>query len=139
MSEEKLEKLCEELRSFQTGNEETFEESLNDFLEEKTYIVVYRNNYDSAREFNNELINYIKQLKQENKELKEWKELHSGLILAKQNIKFCDENTQLKSVLKEIREYIKNTNFWGLYEDIPMSEVKYGDDILEIIDKGIGE
>lgn len=53
--------------------------------------------------------------------------------------KLQQENTHLKSVLKEIREYIKNTNFWGLYEDIPMSEVKYGDDILEIIDKGIGE
>lgn len=49
-----------------------------------------------------------------------------------------ERNEKLESVLKEIREYIKNTNFWGIYEDIPMSEVKYGDDILEIIDKGIG-
>ena len=30
-------------------------------------------------------------------------------------------------------EYINNTNFWGIYEDIPMKEVKYGDELLEIL------
>ena len=48
-----------------------FEKSLNKFLEKETYIVAYRSNYDSAREFNNELINYIKELQQENADLKE--------------------------------------------------------------------
>ena len=30
-------------------------------------------------------------------------------------------------------EYIKTTNFWGLYEDTPMIDVKYGEDLLEIL------
>lgn len=50
---------------------EEFKNSLNKFLEKETYIVAYRSNYDSARQFNNELIDYIKQLQQENQQLKE--------------------------------------------------------------------
>ena len=45
-------------------NKEEFNKSLKDFLEQKTYIVAYRSNYDSARKFNNELINYIQSLQQ---------------------------------------------------------------------------
>lgn len=30
-------------------------------------------------------------------------------------------------------EYIKTTNFWGLYDDTPMEEVKYGEELLEIL------
>lgn len=50
---------------------EEFKNSLNKFLEKETYIVAYRSNYDSARQFNNELIDYIKDLQQENEELKD--------------------------------------------------------------------
>lgn len=50
---------------------EEFKESLNEFLNNKTYIVAYRSNYDSAREFNKDLILYIKQLQEENQKLKE--------------------------------------------------------------------
>jgi hypothetical protein len=58
--------------------------------------------------------------------------------------KLQQENTQLKSVLKEIREYINKCNFDNaeiLYDF--GSEYCYIDDfkehVLEIIDKGIGE
>lgn len=30
-------------------------------------------------------------------------------------------------------EYIETTNFWGLYDDTPMEEVKYGEELLEIL------
>ena len=50
------------------------------------------------------------------------------------------ENTQLKSVLKEIREYIEKHKF--AYEN-PLTRNIYNvsrcDEVLEIIDKGIGE
>lgn len=50
---------------------EEFKECLNEFLNNKTYIMVYRFNYNSAREFNKDLILYIKQLQKENRQLKE--------------------------------------------------------------------
>ena len=50
---------------------EEFKECLNEFLNNKTYIVAYRSNYDSAREFNKDLILYIKNLQEENQSLKE--------------------------------------------------------------------
>lgn len=45
------------------------------------------------------------------------------------------ENTQLKSVLKEIREYIKDKQ--KIQYKFALSHIEC-DDILEIIDKGIG-
>jgi len=59
-----------------------------------------------------------------------------------ENIKLGEENTKLKSVLKEIREYIKEhisyeKNSDGIGEPyLGGYEIR---DLLEIIDKGIGE
>ena len=56
----------------------------------------------------------------------------------KYNVEIVDlqqENTQLKSVLKEIREYIVN-NYDFYYGDELYDQYQK---ILEIIDKGIGE
>ena len=64
---------------------EEFKNSLNKFLEKETYIVAYRSNYDSARQFNNELIDYIKQLQQELTDYKERNE--KAIEYNKQNIK----------------------------------------------------
>ena len=68
--------------------------------------------------------------------------------------KLQQENTQLKSVLKEIREYIDNYDVFKEFsfplmkraeENQVKSSIKYEfdksikKDLLEIIDKGIGE
>ena len=43
---------------------------------------------------------------------------------------------QLQQRIDKAIEYIETTNFWGLYDDTPMEEVKYGEELLEIL-KGI--
>lgn len=49
------------------------------------------------------------------------------------------ENTQLKSVLKEIREYVNTLGTQdGMLKDYKIDR-NIKEDILEIIDKGIGE
>ena len=73
-----------------------FKKCLDDFLNNKTYIMSYRSNYDSAREFNDELISYIK-------DLQKYKSLY-------ENEK--DHTDTLKRIIKKIEEYIeKNTEF----------------------------
>ena len=49
------------------------------------------------------------------------------------------ENTQLKSVLKEIREYIENNIYYRVADGSRTLNGDNIDDLLEIIDKGIGE
>ena len=71
-----------------------------------------------------------------------------------ENIKLGEENTKLKRVLKEIREYIDNYDVFKEFsfplmkraeENQVKSSIKYEfdksikKDLLEIIDKGIGE
>ena len=46
-------------------------ESIEKFLNNEVYILAYRSNYDSAREVNQQLIDYIKDLQKQNTELKE--------------------------------------------------------------------
>ena len=40
---------------------------------------------------------------------------------------------ELTGRISKAIEYIEKTNFWGIYEDTPMSEVKYGSELLEIL------
>ena len=68
-----------------------FKKCLDDFLNNKTYIMSYRSNYDSAREFNDELISYIK-------DLQKYKSLY-------ENEK--DKNDTLKRIIKKVEEYIE--------------------------------
>lgn len=81
-----------------------FKKCLDDFLNNKTYTMSYRSNYDSAREFNNELISYIKDL-QKYKSLYENEKEHTDT---------------LKRIIKKIEEYIeentefKKSTFYGL-------------------------
>lgn len=103
-----------------------FEKSLNKFLEKETYIVAYRSNYDSAREFNNELINYIKDLQQENQKLKGVIETYEILIKAN-NINNWNE---LKKWLEEYKEYceleIKKGIALHTYDELDRNK-RYGD------------
>lgn len=45
-------------------------EEIKEFLDDKVYVLVYRSNYDRASEANQKLIDYIKNLQQENQQLK---------------------------------------------------------------------
>lgn len=45
-------------------------EEIKEFLDGKVYVLVYRSNYDRALEINQKLIDYIKNLQQENQQLK---------------------------------------------------------------------
>lgn len=42
-------------------------------------------------------------------------------------------NIELLTKIDKAIEYINKTNFWGLYEDTPMIDVKYGEDLLKIL------
>lgn len=55
------------------------------------------------------------------------------IYLEKQNVQLKQENTKLKSVLKEIREHIIENVFVGTSNNISKRK------LLDIIDKGIGE
>ena len=71
----------------------------------------------------------------------EFDEIQINIKHTKPYIKLQQENTQLKSVLKEIREKLKEHKYdldyepWSIYE----IQGKILFDLLEIIDKGIGE
>ena len=49
------------------------------------------------------------------------------------NVKATETYKNLQQRIDKAIEYIKTTNFWGLYDDTPMEEVKYGEDLLEIL------
>lgn len=42
------------------------------------------------------------------------------------------DNKAQRRIDKAIK-YIKETNFWGLYDDTPMQEVLYGEQLLKIL------
>lgn len=76
------------------------------------------------QEFADTIIQLQQENKQQNQLLKD-----KGFIIDK----LMEENRQLKENRNKAIEYIKTTNFWGLYDDTPMKEVKYGEDLLEIL------
>ena len=102
-------------------NEEEFKKSLNSFLEEKSYIVAYRSNYDSAREFNSELINYIKQLQKQNAELIKTKnkalsyiQNYNHMSLRYQDAEAKDKLNLIKNILNGREDYQdKIQNNWN--------------------------
>lgn len=40
---------------------------------------------------------------------------------------------KLQQRIDKAIDYINKNNFWGLYEDTPMIDVKYGEDLLKIL------
>ncbi len=59
--------------------------------------------------------------------LKENVELKNKYNIMKENAYILAER------IDKAIEYIEKTNFWGIYEDTPMSEVLYGSELLEIL------
>lgn len=119
-------------------NEEEFKKSLNSFLEEKSYIVAYRSNYDSAREFNSELINYIKQLQKQNAELIKTKnealsyiQNYNHMSLRYQDAEAKDKLNLIKNILNgredyqdklqnnwnELKKWLEDNFYWSYYEE----------------------
>lgn len=97
-------------------NEREFKESLDDFLNEKTYIVAYRSNYDSARDFNKELINYIKRREIERTALKSISNMQTELLgmlneildnELYENQKLKTEKEQLNSLVNSCQKEIR--------------------------------
>ena len=79
------------------------------------------------------------QLHQENTQLKEENErLKINCNIGNENLTFYkEENAQLKSVLKEIREYIGRFDFEYLHQCYEHNLVETLENLLEIIDKEI--
>lgn len=75
------------------------------------------------------LENYITNLQKENLKLISENE-------AIKSIKYTVDETIYKSRNEKAVEYIKNTIFWGLYEDVPMIDTKYGGELENILQGG---
>lgn len=91
------------------------------------------------QDFINRTHNAIVSLVEENKQLKEENEMlkngtHFYINTRGYGKTIAEENFRLKSVLKEIRKYIKTKE-----KDGTLWSVKVTDELLEKIDKGIGE
>ncbi len=94
-----------------------FKKCLDDFLNNKTYIMSYRFNYDSAREFNNELISYIK-------DLQKYKSLY-------QNEK--DKNDTLNRIIKEVKKYLEGAYEMATYTNSVCLDEENIEDILDLL------
>ena len=115
--------------------------------------ISYSGDRTISTDFANKLIDYIKDLQQENAQLKEEIECLKGkseaqdILLKKENFgKLYQCNVRLESVLKEIREYINDNSHYYSCDDGVVGfvieedkEETFCKDLLEIIDKGIGE
>lgn len=85
-------------------------EEIEKFLNNEEYILVYRSNYDSARQVNQELIDYVKRLQQENQQLKEKISCLQGLITNKIMVSEGYESV-LKDKFNELElKYIASTD-----------------------------
>ncbi len=93
----------------------------------------------TREEYIDKVLNYINDLQQENNQLKE-----NNLAMQEEMVRTWEKYDNLKSVLKEIREYIKD-NISQEFRNgrsnefyLELNEKKLNA-LLEIIDKGIGE
>lgn len=99
----------------------------------ETFLENVMKNFDSVVIFE-----YIQTLERENAQLK--KSLENAQDIYKNSHKYtseCEDKViELKSVLKEIRELVESYNLGKYDYSIPPIGIS---DLLEIIDKGIGE
>lgn len=76
---------------------------------------------------------YLNQLKYERNLLES---IVQDYEIPKEDKEFIDmthRNTELLEQINKAIKYIKETNFWGLYDDTPMQEVLYGEELLKIL------
>lgn len=84
---------------------------------------------------NNLLVSYIKQLQQENQQLKEQLEKKYKKVGTLTNEILYEENTKLLFVLDEIREYINKNECNYIYLDCKLYETEIYKRLLQILDK----
>lgn len=94
-----------------------FKKCLDDFLNNKTYIMAYRSNYDSVREFNDELISYIKDL-QKYKSLYENEKEHTDT---------------LKRIIDEVKKYLEGTYEMSTYTKSVYLDEESIEEILDLL------
>lgn len=78
-------------------------EEIKAFLNNKVYVLVYRDNYDRASETNQKLIDYIKHLQQENQRLYN---LNNTIFRELLNKRY--ENKKQKEAINKAIEYIND-------------------------------
>lgn len=99
---------------------------------------------EELRQYCKDASDEIIKLGEENAQLKKRVDMYENPEDLTLMFMYCDEKAKdkikhLKSVLKEIREYIKEHENESIYLDCKLYETKVYNDLLEIIDKGIGE
>ena len=92
---------------------------MNEYKKEEIRNIHYNNKNEIQFEYGGQVHHYrmenLKEvfincwnLQQENIKLKNWKELHSGLILAKENIRLHEQNKKQKEVIDKAIELLGN-------------------------------
>ena len=85
-------------------------ESIKKFLNNEVYILAYRSNYDSAREVNQNLIDYIKDLQQERNKYKsiidEAIELRKEFLDVNENQLIVFENNELIVFMNKLHDIL---------------------------------
>lgn len=96
-------------------------------LEQMTRVRPEVLNEETLKLFNKimEVIDERDKLIEENKRLKE-----EYMLLSNSSDEYEDK---LQERIDKAIKYIKETNFWGLYDDTPMQEVLYGEELLKIL------
>ena len=91
---------------------------MNEYKKEEIRNIHYNNKNEIQFEYGGQVHHYrmenLKEvfincwnLQQENIKLKNWKELHSGLILAKENIRLHEQNKKQKEVIDKLKNKTK--------------------------------
>ena len=109
---------------------------MNEYKKEEIRNIHYNNKNEIQFEYGGQVHHYrmenLKEvfincwnLQQENIKLKNWKELHSGLILAKENIRLHEQNKKYKEVIDKAIEFTnKNWGTWCTHHLEYMTELQ---------------
>ena len=114
-------------------------EEIKEFLNDKVYVLVYRDNYDRASAVNQQLIDYVKQLQQENQDLKEQLEncycnrTDCGARI--KDSKVYDSllqkvDNKQKEFIKYLEDEIKRLNENDIYEPLQLMALATNEHIL---------
>jgi hypothetical protein len=53
--------------------------------------------------------------------------------LQEENEMYAQLKDEYEDIIDKATEYVNNTIFWGMYENIPMIDTKYGEDLSNIL------
>lgn len=104
-------------------------EEIKAFLNNKVYVLVYRDNYDRASEANQKLIDYIKYLQQENQRLYN---LNNAIFRELLDKKY--ENKKQKEVINKAIDWLVKYQTEWCQEDEVIRDLKKVLDILKEVE-----